>query len=284
MLPADAFMAAAETEATQTEVEKIPLWPGEPPGSDVKDDFRPWIEPYLVDAEKARGAVLVCPGGGYGGRADHEAAPIAQRFNKGGLNAFVVHYRVAPHRHPAPLYDAARAVRLVRSRAEEWNVLSDHIAILGFSAGGHLVGSLATHFGDATPPKKDEIDALSARPDAVVMCYPVVSSGELGHRGSFNNLLGADASPEMLEYMSLEKQVTKDTPPIFLWHTATDEGVPVENSLMMAQALRNARVPFELHVYPEGQHGLGLAPDSPHVATWTELCLQWLYTMGWYQR
>ncbi|NOZ22966.1 MAG: alpha/beta hydrolase [Planctomycetes bacterium] len=253
------------------------LWP------EGQDDFRPWLDPYPVGSHGPRGAVLICPGGGYAGRARHEGIAVAERLNEAGLNAFVVHYRVAPHRHPAPLRDASRAIRMIRDRAEEWKVGPDRIAILGFSAGGHLAGSLGVHHGDPdASPAEDDLRHISNRPDALILCYAVLNAvSEFAHRGSMGNLLGPDAPEEMLRKMSLELHVTENTPPTFLWHTAEDPGVKVENSLLFAEALSRHGVPFELHVYPEGRHGLGLAPEDPHVATWMDLCCEWLKGMGW---
>jgi len=252
------------------------LWP------DDGEDVRPWLDPYVIRTDQPVGAVLICPGGGYARRARHEGILIAQRFNEAGLHAFVVHYSVAPRRYPAALQDASRAMRMIRDRAEEWRVDPDRVAVLGFSAGGHAAGNLAVHCGDPdASPEKDALRHLSNRPDALILCYAVLSGGEFCHTGSFNNLLGADAPAEMREKMSLERHVTENTPPTFLWHTAEDAGVPVENSLLFARALSRHGVPFELHVYPEGRHGLGLAPESPHVATWMDLCCEWLTGMGW---
>ena len=257
------------------------LWDGKAPGSAADDGFRPWLEPYLIAASRPCGAVIVCPGGGYGMRAAHEAEPIARRVNRAGYHAFVLQYRVAPHRHPAPLFDAARAVRLVRARAKEWNVNPSQIAIGGFSAGGHLTASLGVLFREATPPAPDAIDRESCRPDALILCYPVISSGEFANVGSFQNLLGPDAPAAAREQMSLEQRVTAETPPAFLWHTADDAGVPMENSLLFAMALRRHKIPVELHVYPFGPHGVGLAESSPHLATWSTLCSEWLAELGW---
>lgn len=256
------------------------LWSEQPPYSDPADNFRPWLELYLLPADRPRGAVLVCPGGGYVTRAPHEAEPIARRFNRAGFHALVVQYRVAPHRHPAPLLDAAQAVRLIRRHAADWQIDPARIAVCGFSAGGHLAASLGVHWdkGCASP---DGLPQPDCRPDALILCYPVITSGEWAHRGSFQNLLGNDASPDMLQFMSLEQQVNAQTPPAFLWHTVADAGVPVENSLLFVQALRRHGVPFELHFYPEGRHGLGLAPEDAHVATWADLCCGWLEGMGW---
>jgi acetyl esterase/lipase len=259
--------------------DQLPLWPGRPPSSDPGDAFQPWLDPYVAASGPRRGAVLVCPGGGYGGRAPHEGAPVAARLNDAGLHAFVLQYRVTPHRHPAPLLDAARAVRLIRQHASEWGVDPGRVAACGFSAGGHLAASLGVHYGRV--PSYDDLDRVPCRPDALVLCYPVISTGPYRHQGSFDNLLGPAAPDALRNEMSLELQVTTETPPTFLWHTAADAGVPVENSLLFASALRQNDVPFELHVYPRGAHGLGLAPEDPHVGTWIDLCCQWLRNMGW---
>jgi acetyl esterase/lipase len=258
---------------------RIPLWPNKPPAS--VDDFIPTLEPHLLPGDKPRGAVIVIPGGGYGGRAEHERTPIAQFFNDAGLHAFILDYRVAPNRHPAPLLDACRAVRIVRSRAAEWHVKPDKIAALGFSAGGHLTGSLGLFYDAPYLNGLDPQQDVSARPDAIVLCYPVISSAEFGHQGSFNNLLGPDATDEAKKALSLELHARKDGPPAFIWHTADDEGVPVRNSLEFAKALREQGVPFEMHIYPHGKHGLGLAKSDPHIATWSTLCAEWLKGMGW---
>lgn len=268
-------------DSVPTNSQPIPLWDGIPRGMQEDDGFRPTLTPQLLKTDQPLGAVVVVPGGGYGGRADHEKWPIADFFNHAGFHTFVLDYRVSPHRDPEPLLDASRAVRMIRAHAETWKVKPDRIAVLGFSAGGHLTGSLGVFFdrGDATA--SDPIDRQSCRPDGIVLCYPVISSKEFGHRGSFRNLLGEDASQADLERMSLEDRVTQDTPPTFLWHTAEDQGVPVENSLLFATALSAHKVPFELHVYPSGPHGMGLAQNDAHVATWGSLCAEWLKGMGW---
>ena len=247
------------------------------------DGFRPWLDAYpCPDAgDGTRGAVLVMPGGGYCMRAPHEAAPIASRFRDAGIHGFVCHYSVSPRRHPQPLRDASRALRLVRQRAPEWGVNPDRIAVLGFSAGGHLTASLGVHYGQNYLKGNKPIDRVANRPDALVLCYAVITAFAHGHKGSLANLLGADATEEQRRAMSLELHVTGSTPPTFLWHTVEDEGVPVENALLFAQSLRRCSVPFEMHLYPKGRHGLGLAPEDPHVATWPDLCIQWLKTMGW---
>jgi len=257
------------------------LWEGQPPASSPDDDFWPYLELFPAPSQEVRGAVLICPGGGYVNRAAHEAAPIAEAYREAGFHAFVVQYRVNPHLHPAPLLDVSRALRLIRRHASDWRVDPQHIAVCGFSAGGHLTASLGVHYGLDEINTGDPLDAISARPDALILSYAVISGKHFRHVGSFTNLLGPDPSPEALALMSLEAHVTADTPPAFLWHTADDPVVPVANSLSFAEALSEHGIPFELHVYPHGAHGLGLAPAAPHVATWMGLSIAWLQDMGW---
>lgn len=258
----------------------VPLWSGATPGLDTAEPaFQPTITPYLVEGAAPTGCVVVCPGGGYGHRAPHEGEPIAQALGDRGIAACVCDYRIAPYRHPYPLLDAQRAIRWVRAHADALHVDPAAVAILGFSAGGHLASTAGTHY-DTGRADGDEIDRQSCRPDALVLCYPVISFGEFGHRGSMANLLGADPPAELVASLSNETQVTEDTPPSFLWHTADDAGVPVQNSLLFAEALSAHRVPYELHVYRSGRHGLGLAPEFPHIATWIDLCAQWLREIG----
>ncbi len=248
----------------------LPLWPDGAPGLDTAEpQFVPTLTPYLLP--EVADSVIVCPGGGYAHRAPHESGPIAEAFNARGFSAFVLDYRVAPYRHPYPLMDAQRAVRTVRAARPEGK-----IAVLGFSAGGHLASSVGTHYdaGDATAA--DPIDRASCRPDALILCYAVISFGPHGHQGSCHNLLGENAPRELVREFCNELRVTPDTPPTFLWHTADDPGVPVMNSLMFAEACDANGVPFELHAYRSGRHGLGLAEEFPHVATWVDLAGEWL--------
>lgn len=260
---------------------KINLWDNSIPFQSQSDSFAPYLEKYLLDTSSPVGAVIIFPGGGYGHRADHEGRPIAEFFNSRGFHAFVVQYRISPNRHPAPLADASRALRIVRKHATEWRVKADKIAVLGFSAGGHLAGSLGVHY-DLVKTKTDDLAGqVSARPDALILCYPVISAKKFAHKGSFNNLLGADYPEPMRDLMSLEEQVSETTPPSFLWHTAEDGGVPVENSLQFCSSLSRFKIPFELHVFPKGNHGLGLALAIPEIAVWSELCANWLKKMDW---
>ena len=262
----------------------VPLWP---PGSPELDalgtggtDDQPCLAPYLLGDGRVSGAVVVCPGGGYALRADHEGEPVARWLNRLGLAAFVLSYRVAPHRHPAPLRDAQRAIRLVRYRSADWNIDPARIAILGFSAGGHLAATAATNWDHGDSDASDEVERLSSRPDALVLSYPVISFGASAHLGSMHNLLGNDPPPELRRRLSAETQVTARTPPTFLWHTADDQAVSVEHSLLFAHALAQHRVPFACHVYPHGAHGLGLAEHDPELHTWTAHCARFLADLG----
>lgn len=243
----------------------------------------PVLEPFLLEGqqgESPRGAVIVCPGGGYHHRARHEGEPVAKWLNSLGLHAFVLQYRVSPHRHPAPLSDALRAIRHVRCHGREWGINPERIAIMGFSAGGHLAATAGTHWDRGNVQALDPIERVSSRPDAMILCYPVVSFGEYAHQGSISQLLGEQPSEELLHSLSIETRVTADTPPAFLWHTGDDASVPVENTLLLAAALRRAGVEFELHLYPHGRHGLGLAEEHEHVRSWSGLCGVWLAQNG----
>ena len=252
----------------------IPLWPSEAPfTAQSPEQAQPSITEYKV--EGSRGAVVVCPGGGYGFKAPHEGGPIAEMLNAAGVSAYVLDYRVAPCHYLAPVTDALRAIRVVRSLGFE------KVGILGFSAGGNLTCSAATLYNEAILDESDPVDRLASRPDAFIPCYPVVDMGDYTHVGSRENLLSEHADdPEYRNKFSAQLNVTEDTPPAFLWHTANDGAVPVENSLMLATALSAKNVPFELHIFPEGEHGLGLAEDKPIVAQWAGLCQKWVVGLG----
>lgn len=274
------------TTVNAAALDPVLLWPEGAPGALGADDKdKPSLTPYIPDVGSTpRAAIVICPGGGYAGLAQHEGRDYALWLNMHGLTAFVLKYRLGSHgyRHPAMLYDAARAVRLVRSRASEWGVDPQRVGIMGSSAGGHLASTLLTHFdaGDASAP--DPVDRFSSRPDLGILCYPVITMGKFTHQGSKLNLLGRDPSADLVKLLSNELQVTSQTPPCFIWHTFEDEGVPLENSLEFAAALRRAAVPFELHIYEKGRHGLGLADKPPfaNVHPWARDCLLWLKTRG----
>jgi acetyl esterase/lipase len=262
----------------------IPLWTGEVPDALGKEDKDiPTLTPYLP-GKPAGSAIVVCPGGGYGGLAPHEGPDYANWLTHHGITAFVLKYRLGSHgyRHPAMLQDAARAVRLVRARAADWNLDPNRIAIMGSSAGGHLASTLLTHFDEGKPDAKDPIDRQSSRPNLGILCYPVITMGPSTHQGSKNNLLGTNAPPDLVKLLSNETQVTLNTPPCFIWHTWEDKAVKVENSLEFAAALQRSGVPFDLHVYQHGRHGIGLADKPPfkNVHPWAHDLLFWLKAQG----
>jgi len=263
----------------QTEV--IPLRPGDTPAPvEERDGGASSLAVFLPDASVATGAaVLVCPGGGYGFIANnHEGVLIAQWFNERGVAAFVLRYRHAPYyRHPAPLEDAQRAMRIIRARATEWQVDPGRIGVMGFSAGGHLATTLGTHYDAGNPEATDTIERLFCRPDFLILCYPVITTyPPYAHIGSRDNLLGENPSPALVELLANERQVTADTPPAFLFHTDNDAGVPPENSVLFYLALKKAGVPAELHIYADGPHGMGLGLHDPVIGTWPERLADWL--------
>ena len=265
---------------------RIDLWGATPPhakGDAAKD--RPYLELYLPESESAVGTgVVIFPGGGYGTLAKgHEGAEIARWLQSIGVAAAVCDYRHQGkgYRHPAPLEDARQAVRLMRTRAKDWNLQPDRIGAMGFSAGGHLASALATHFDDGDPSASDPIARQSSRPDFLVLGYPLIALGQpFTHARSQRNLLGDNPDADLLKKLSSERQVTSDTPPVFLWHTGEDTGVVPEHSIAFYDALRKADVPVELHIYERGRHGLGLARSVPTAADWTARCVAWMRSRG----
>ena len=268
-----ATMAAAAPEGP------IVLWPGGAPGALGNGPVDiPTLTPYLAPKDQATGAaIIICPGGGYEHLSDREGGPIAERLNAMGIIAFVLKYRIGPrYHHPAPLQDAARAIRLVRARAGEWKIDPERIGIMGFSAGGHLAATIGTHFDPGKPDSSDPIERVSSRPNVMVLVYPVITMKDSTHAGSRRNLLGPNPTPELLALLSNEEHVTKETPPTFLIHTMTDASVPVENSLAFVAALRKAGVPFEFHLYERGPHGFALGGNDPILITWSDRLADWL--------
>jgi acetyl esterase/lipase len=267
-------------------LEPVLLWPAGAPGAlGDKDDDKPTLTPFLPATDKATGAaIVVFPGGGYGGLAPHEGVGYAEWLAENGIAAFVLKYRLGSkgYRHPAMLDDAARAVRLVRAKASEWKIDPKRVGIIGSSAGGHLASTLLTHFTAGKPDDTDPIERESSRPDLGILCYAVITMGPNTHQGSKTNLLGDAPAPELVELLSNEKQVTKDTPPCFIWHTGEDNAVKVENSLEFAAALRRAGVPFDLHIYQKGGHGIGLGGGRTGGThhPWAADCLFWLKAQG----
>lgn len=243
----------------------------------------PELTTYAPAAGKRNGtAVVICPGGGYGMLAmDHEGRQIAEWMNARGVAAFVLKYRLGPrYHHPAPLQDAQRAIRTVRARAAELGLRPDRIGIMGFSAGGHLASTAATHFDSGNPSSDDPIERASSRPDFAILGYPVVTMREWTHGGSRRNLLGENPDPKLVDLLSNELQVTARTPPTFLFHTTDDGAVPVENSVQFYLALRKAGVPAEMHLFEKGRHGVGFAPSDPVLSVWPTLLEGWLRARG----
>jgi acetyl esterase/lipase len=280
---------ATATHAMPTN--SFPLWPHGAPGAlgDRPEDI-PTLTPYPAETRMATGAAfIVCPGGGYEHLAPHEGETYARWLNAHGVTAFVLKYRLGTsgYHHPAMLQDVTRAIRLVRSQAVEWRIDPHRIGIIGSSAGGHLASTLLTHFDAGIPGAADPVERVSSRPDLGVLCYAVITMGPFTHEGSRSALLGPHPSPELVRELSNELHVTKDTPPCFIWHTDEDTTVPVENSLMFAEALRKEGVPFELHIYQKGGHGQGLGVHEytpraePHLLRWAGDCIAWLKVHGY---
>lgn len=243
---------------------------------------------FDMSAASRRRAVIVCPGGGYHFLSEREAEPIVSRFFGAGFNVFLLRYSVAPDtKSYEPLKQAAHAIAHVRENAERYKIDPDKIYIIGFSAGGHLACSAGVLWDH--PVLKREFEGKPEginRPNGMILSYPVITAGEFAHRGSIKNLNNVDDyGEELIEEWSLERHVNKTTPPAFIWHTVTDACVPVQNAFKISEALLNNGVPFELHIFPEGPHGLSLAneetangkPDkiNPHVAAWVELAIKW---------
>ena len=267
--------------------DEFPLWPEGAPGAlgkDAKDT--PTLTPYFAPPSKASGAaMIICPGGSYGALAPHEGVHYALWLNEHGITGFVLKYRLgtAGYKHPVMMQDIQRAIRYVRANAEKWKIDPNRIGVMGSSAGGHLASTALTHFDAGDANAKDPIDRVSSRPNLGILCYPVISMGTLAHAGSKKNLLGENPDPKLVELLSSEKQVTKDTPPTFIFHTVEDTTVKVENSLEFAAALRANGVPFALHIYQKGAHGMGLGtrewnPEMRH--PWTNDCALWLKEQG----
>lgn len=281
----------------------IPLYPGPIPNSKpgngnekiekqeitvISNVQVPDIAVYLPTKRFATGqAVVICPGGGYWILAyDLEGTDIARYLNSIGVAAIVLKYRLPTYGntvvpHQAPLMDAQRAMRLVRLNAAKWNIDPAKIGIMGFSAGGHLASTLGTHFDAGDPAASDSVERMSCRPDFMILMYPVITFTEsFMHKGSRDALLGNDPDPELVRYYSNELQVKDNTPPAFLVHADNDKGVPVENTLLMYQALRAKKIPAELHILSEGDHGFGLGTNDAHVAGWTLSLRLWLANLN----
>ncbi|MGN0614045.1 MAG: alpha/beta hydrolase [Porcipelethomonas sp.] len=251
------------------------------------ENFSPELIPYTLSlspetGRKKRPAVIICPGGGYEFLSDREGQAVAMRFASHGINSFVLKYSIKSP-FPAALLELACAVKHVRENSEEYDIDPGSVIVCGFSAGGHLCASLGTISGSYLKDFFPDSDAI--RPDGMILSYPVITSGSFRHRGSIESILGKNPDAEMLETVSLEKQVTAETPKTFIWHNADDKTVPVENTIDFTRALSSCGIPFECHIFPYGGHGLALADEStakneahlnPVCAQWADLAVKWI--------
>lgn len=262
---------------------RLPLWPDDqaPLGDNRFEKAAVPITVHLPDAAKATGAaVVICPGGGYGGRVvEGEGHGIARWLNTNGIAGIVLEYRLPQGDYHRPLLDAQRAIRMVRAHAAEWKLDPDRVGIMGFSAGGHLASTAGTHFDSGHPSTTDPVERLSCRPSFLVLVYPVITMGENTHGGTRNNLLGPSPSAELVDRFSNEKQVTAQTPPTFLTHARTDAVVPVAHSRVFLEALKAHQVPAELLEFPEGNHGYN-GYQGKEWDAWQKRCVEWLGERG----
>lgn len=253
-------------------------------------DFQPKLTAYLQDvsadipASQTRPAVIVCPGGGYEFTSDREAEPIALKYAAMGYHVFLLRYSVAPDEYPSAQLELAKTIYLARSHAKEWHIDPNGIIVTGFSAGGHLAASLACLWNQEEIYGPLGLTGEDIRPNGAILCYPVITSGPFAHRGSFVHLLGSRYD-DLVDAMSLETRVGKQVPPVFLWHTVSDESVPVENTLLFLQALQKHGISYEAHLYPEGPHGLSLGnvltsrsskEQIPYLEDWILHAERWL--------
>jgi acetyl esterase/lipase len=267
------------------------LWPkGAPGATDTANASKPSVTYYPADPKLANGtAAVICPGGGYDHLAiDKEGYQVAKWLNTLGVAGFVLKYRVAPYRHPIEMNDAQRAMRYVRANAKRYKIDPARVGIVGFSAGGHLASTVATHYDEGNPAAADTVDRQSCKPWFQILVYPVITmEGPFAHAGSRDNLLGKNPAPELLRLLSNEKHVDAKTPPAFLVHTRDDAGVLVDNSIMYNDSLIAAGVPVRMKLFDHGPHGFGLADGvagSPYIAdvsTWPSLCATWMKERGY---
>jgi acetyl esterase/lipase len=241
----------------------------------------PSLAYYAAEEKRGRAAVIICPGGGYAGRADYEGKDYAEYLNCIGLDAFVLNYRVGKNKYPAALSDIRRAVRYVRYHADRFGIEKGKIIVVGSSAGGHLAAQASCFHGTLAEEVMDEIDQEDYAPNGQILCYPVMDVQ--GHRGSFENLAG-DRFEELWQSLEIPGMANEKTPPAFIWHTADDACVDVGGSYRYAARLHELNVPVEMHVFPFGEHGLGLATrenkQNPHITIWAELMKRWLVLFG----
>ncbi|SFL86742.1 Prolyl oligopeptidase family protein [Gracilibacillus orientalis] len=229
----------------------------------------PSITPYLIPDKQVAPIILVIPGGGYGHRAYHEGEPVAKWLNQNGIHACVLRYQVAPISKQETIAQAQQAIQLIKKKKKDWSMNDQNkVGVLGFSAGGHLAAVVSNHY--------TESGGYSSRPDFQILCYPVITMGEFTHEGSKANLLGKNPNQQLIDQYSCEKIVHEDTPPTFIWSTANDQSVLSLNSLKYTEALQRCHIPYELHIYQDGRHGLGLAEEHPNTMDWKNACIRWL--------
>jgi acetyl esterase/lipase len=262
------------------------LWPAGAPGALGEGEFdKPTLTVFLpVAPNTTKTGVVVAPGGSYQHLAvEKEGFAFARWLNERGVAAFVLQYRVGPkYHHPVELGDAQRAIRMVRAHAAEWGVATDHVGMWGSSAGGHLAATAGTKFDWGKAGASDVVEQQGSRPDFLILSYPVITFEEpYLHRGSLKYLLGDTPDPKLVDELSAETQVTKETPPTFLFATTDDKTVPVINSVMFYSALVKAGVPVEMHLFQHGAHGAGLAPDNPELSVWPDLLAKWMRERGY---
>ena len=267
------------------DLQVLRLWSGAAPGAQgTGEGDIPQMTAYLPRSNATEmTAVIVLPGGGYRALSmNSEGRQVANYLNSMGIAAFVLQYRLGPrYHHPVEIEDAQRAIRIVRSHANEWHIAQNRIGIMGFSAGGHLAATASTRFDSGKPNASDGVDRVSSRPDFAILCYPVISLTEAWtHQGSKLNLLGENPAPELAKTMSMENAVTAQTPPTFIFQTNADTTVPAENSVYYYLALRKAGVSAEMHVFENGPHGVGLAMYDPALSEWPKLLVNWLRVHG----
>lgn len=293
------FLLFSSSIFAQDENETLELWPAGIPNSQASSEKEtqekegilwiskvqdPSMEVFLPVKQAATGqAVLICPGGGYEGLAyDWEGTQIAKWLNTKGIAGIVLKYRLpnsasVKTSYEAPLQDAKRAIRLIRSHANEWNIDQKKVGVMGFSAGGHLASTLGTHFNAEETVPTDSIRSINARPDFMVLVYPVITmKKDFTHMGSRNSLLGENPSEALIKEFSNEEQVQIDTPSTFLIHATDDDVVPVENSIQFYRALVDKKIDAEMHIYPEGGHGFALALDKGYLRSWPDRLEDWL--------
>lgn len=289
-----ASLSAAFSPAEAPKPVAVPLWPAGPPGVTAQGEGdNPQLLITQVKSSSPTAAVVILPGGGYGGHAmGHEGYEFAEWFHSLGVTSAICTYRMRGkgndgkgYGHPAPMMDAQRAIQTLRAGAKDLNIDPNRIGVIGFSAGGHLCSTVSTKFAEPKPDEADPVRRVSSRPDFSILCYPVIGFDKpYTHQGSQRNLLGEDPDPKLVASLSNETQVTPRTPPTFLFHTQEDTAVPVDNAIAYYLACQRHGVPAEMHIFPEGRHGLGLAAKTDGAKQWPQLCADWLRRIGMLDR